>query len=710
MPGRPAVPLGLLTALAVLLLAAPGPARAAVVTHLLRIDLRDSNGKRIDARVSARSDSFATWYPIATDTTTQAHAGYGYPPSGGGLTLPHGWITLNVSRGPEYVPDNRRLYLAKDTLITVTIKRFLDMRARGFFASDLHVHSRHDPVEFVVSPVNSRRIARAEDLAIFHLLDQDYRFTGTNDPLSDGSTLIYHSYEYRHQTYGHVVLPGLRQTVEWGCCLAPAEAWPTLGDLAPAVAGPSRALFVLAHPGTTSDFDEDTHWPGTGLAREYPLLAASGALNGLELVSYSNDPYERWNDWYDALSCGLALPPTAGTDAVLDWFASRPAGGWRVYAEQSAGATLNYNNWIEAVRAGRTFVTSLPLVPRFRLGGVAPGGTLEAAADSSSLTVSFEAQCVSGLSRLSLVADRGVLWTLDLSRRSPRPTKLDTTFTLRTATPGWLALKVEGVAGDRALLGLPAIAHTNAVRLLRNGQPRRDAAACGRMLDRVDALEQLLDVRRNWSAAWHEDSLRARIERARTLYGQVFRVAPAHFEAEVEADERTPRLQWSRAADNEPGDHVRYRITLAADSSFADASVFFTDSTWIQSTPARAGLPSCWRIEAIDRGGNVTPCDPPMFSATLLVNSTGAPGGPAVTRPRLWPNPARGPVRLEGLGADVMIVDVAGRRVASPGRGLRSEGALWVWDVRALGRRVPPGLYFALSRSRGVSLPVTVLP
>ena len=427
------------------------------------------------------------------------------------------------------------------------------------------------------------------------------------------------------------------------------------------------------------------------------------------MVSYSNDPNDHWTEWYDALSSGLAITPTAGTDAVLNLFTNKPAGGWRMYAEQSAGAALNYNNWIEAVRAGKTFVTSLPLVPRFRIGTTAPGGALEAAADSSSLPVSFEVQCVTGLSRISLVADRGVVWTLDLSRRSPRPTKLDTTFTLRTRTPGWIALKAEGVAGDRSLLGLPALAHTNAVRLLKAGQPRRDPAACGRMLDRLDALEQRLDVRRNWSAAWHEDSMRTRVNRARALYGQVFRTPPARFAWLAKDGERTDRLSWTRATDAEPGDRERYRVTLGAESTLTEATVFYTDSTWIQSTPARAGMPSWWRIEAIDRGGNVTVCEPAEFQATLLVSFTGADDSPAIARPRLWPNPSRGRVRLEGLGADVMIVDVAGRRIASPGRGLRAEGTHWVWDVRALARPVPPGLYFALSRSRGVSLPITIL-
>ncbi|MEQ1832206.1 MAG: hypothetical protein ABL977_04060, partial [Candidatus Eisenbacteria bacterium] len=201
----------------------------------------------------------------------------------------------------------------------------------------------------------------------------------------------------------------------------------------------------------------------------------------------------------------------------------------------------------------------------------------------------------------------------------------------------------------------------------------------------------------------------ARLARARALYGQVFRSAPGPFQALVEYGTRTPRLQWSRAVDREGGDRVRYRITLAADSSFDDPVVFFTDSTWIESTPARAGLPSWWRIEAVDRGGNVTACAPAVFQATLLAITTGVDGGTAVARPRLWPNPARSAVHFEGLASDAIVVDVAGRRIASVGRGLRAEGTHWVWDPHGPGRAVRPGLYFVLSRSKGVSLPVTIL-
>ena len=66
-------------------------------------------------------------------------------------------------------------------------------------------------------------------------------------------------------------------------------------------------------------------------------------------------------------------------------------------------------------------------------------------------------------------------------------------------------------------------------------------------------------------------------------------------------------------------------------------------------------------------------------------------------------------MRVEGLGPDVAIFDVTGRRVASPGHGLRAERNGFVWDLRDGGQRVRPGLYWAVSRVQGTAVRVTIL-
>src|SRR5262249_8788558 len=184
-------------------------------------------------------------------------------------------------------------------------------------------------------------------------------------------------------------------------------------------------------------------------------------------------------------------------------------------------------------------------------------------------------------------------------KRVPAPTQLDTVFSLRTRTPGWLALRVDGVAGDRSLLGQPAVGHTNAVRLLKNGAPRLSGVACGHMLDRIDALQQKLEERGNWSQPWHRDTIWALIQAARTQFGRAFTASPAGFHPVSPAGSVT-RVEWTAAADPEPGDKVRYRVAVATDSTFNQPVSFWTDTPWVVSTPERPSLPGWWRGETVD--------------------------------------------------------------------------------------------------------------
>ena len=62
---------------------------------------------------------------------------------------------------------------------------------------------------------------------------------------------------------------------------------------------------------------------------------------------------------------------------------------------------------------------------------------------------------------------------------------------------------------------------------------------------------------------------------------------------------------------------------------------------------------------------------------------------------RVRPNPSRGPVTLLGVGADVVVYDLAGRRVASPGHGIRAGASGVVWDGMDGGRPAAPGVYLA---------------
>ena len=122
-------------------------------------------------------------------------------------------------------------------------------------------------------------------------------------------------------------------------------------------------------------------WPGV----ESPLDVAMEKLDGLEILCVLEPrempifmkqlvPDSAANDglrlWYRYLNCGFRLTATAGTDKMTTFVT---VGANRVYARLSGDFT--YQGWIDALRAGRTFVTNSPILS-FTVNGQEAGSLL----------------------------------------------------------------------------------------------------------------------------------------------------------------------------------------------------------------------------------------------------------------------------------------------------------------------------------------------
>ncbi|MCC7497036.1 MAG: CehA/McbA family metallohydrolase [Bryobacterales bacterium] len=123
-------------------------------------------------------------------------------------------------------------------------------------------------------------------------------------------------------------------------------------------------------------------WPGV----EGPLDVAMEKLDGLEILCQLEPrdfpifmkqvvPDLAGNDglrlWYRFLNCGFRLTATAGTDKMTTFVT---AGANRVYAQVDGDFT--YQAWIDAMRAGRTFITNSPVL-RFTVNGRQAGARIE---------------------------------------------------------------------------------------------------------------------------------------------------------------------------------------------------------------------------------------------------------------------------------------------------------------------------------------------
>src|SRR5207245_9374034 len=99
-----------------------------------------------------------------------------------------------------------------------------------------------------------------------------------------------------------------------------------------------------------------------------PDFAADLALENVDFVEVNS--LDAMQPLYRAWNCGYRVVASAGEDAFPNFYRSYILGSNRAYVH--SGPKLDYDQWIAAFRAGRSFVSSGPLVS-LKVDGKAPG-------------------------------------------------------------------------------------------------------------------------------------------------------------------------------------------------------------------------------------------------------------------------------------------------------------------------------------------------
>src|SRR5690606_29213043 len=128
--------------------------------------------------------------------------------------LPRGEVIVDVARGFEYQPLRTKVEIARDQReLTLRLRRWTDMNARGWYSGDTHVH--------FLGAQGAHTEARGEDLNVVnvlaaqwgHLFTTTEDFTGRPAVSEDGRTIVYVSQENRQHILGHISLLGLKEPV-----------------------------------------------------------------------------------------------------------------------------------------------------------------------------------------------------------------------------------------------------------------------------------------------------------------------------------------------------------------------------------------------------------------------------------------------------------------------------------------------------------------
>lgn len=446
--------------------------------------------------------------------------GYGFQPDSSfytsgtfRLSLPPGPYQLTLSKGPEFLDQQHELVVraANPLSRTFSMKRWIDMAARGWYSADDHIHIRRSPRE---NPILLDWL-RAEDLNVGVLLKMgdfwetyypQYAF-GTSGNYQKGNFLLTSGQEDpRTPELGHALGLGADKSVRYrDDYYYYDKVFDELHRRGGLTGYAHQAESFHGYRGLTLD----------GLRRKVDLL---------EILQFCHDEQPlRTAHFYHLLDLGYALTAVAGSD--FPWCghdhqhgpAERTAriGNARFYTHLDGPFT--YEKWLQGVRRGHTFATTGPML-HLRVGEAMPGDTLRPA-PGDSLTITAQAFGHRGkvpLERLEIVGHGQVLASVSTGAPEQTAENLTLRFRYKPEHGLWLAA--------RCYAGPQQIAHTTPVYISLNGSGFHNPATVRQYLDLseryLQEIEKELDQERDkpeFRAWYYRKGLKERIAETRRI-------------------------------------------------------------------------------------------------------------------------------------------------------------------------------------------------
>jgi hypothetical protein len=227
------------------------------------------------------------------------------------------------------------------------------------------------------------------------------------------------------------------------------------------------------------------HFPNPRAEHAASIIA--GEIDAVEMTSWGNlyggiDPYSL-SDWYRYLNCGYLVPAVGGTDKMS---ASTAVGTVRTYARIEPDRPFTYQNWMEAIRRGETFVTYGPLLD-FAVDGLPMGRRIEMSSTGGRVDVTWQAASVTvPMSRVELVVNGEIRESEQVG-----PDQAVGNWSVRVDRSSWLALLVRGHYPDKPEI---VAAHSSPVMVDVAGSPLLAAADAVTILEQIEGALAYLDT------------------------------------------------------------------------------------------------------------------------------------------------------------------------------------------------------------------------
>jgi hypothetical protein len=427
-------------------------------------------------------------------TTIEAVRGFAYRPAA---------VTINVDAG------------ALDTAI-VRLERLAEFPARGWYSGDTHVHDLHQG--FGLTHDGFFVQLAAEDLhvtnALIHmdgtrLMGRWSDLTGEPHPVSSTVHILQYAQEFRGGL-GHVGMIGVREfTLPFvGGQRGTAYEQPALDNPYFEGARAQGGLAGFMHP-----YQSAPRTPAAAASTLIALDVALGFGDFYDIGALWSDELASADFYYRLLNAGFRLPATGGTDNFSDVWRDPPPGSDRTFARVDGG--LSVRSWLDAVRRGRTFMSTGPLL-FLDVDGHEPGDEIQLAS-SASTTVRVKAEAISmtPMDSLQIVVNGRIARTV-AARDSSR---IEFDGSVELPEGGWVAARVLG-PHSRFIGDDYAFAHTSPVYVVRGGRRFVNAEDARFLGQTVDAIWARVE-RSPWRSNADRDRFRTAIDSARAVYSRL---------------------------------------------------------------------------------------------------------------------------------------------------------------------------------------------
>ncbi|MDH3439955.1 MAG: CehA/McbA family metallohydrolase [Gammaproteobacteria bacterium] len=505
----------------------------------LELTIVDERNRPVAARVSVTGGDGRSYAPAdawihADDSFDRSIADfetrYFHVDGATSMTLPSGQTTVTVWRGMEFAIERALVNLQAGQTNSLTIRlQPLGMPADWdrWLSSDVHVHMNYGGTYRNV-PARLAQQAIAEDVdVIFNLIvnkeqrvpDVSY-FQAAPDSVSNAETLIMHAQEFHTSFWGHMGIIGLNSHL-----LVPDySAYP--GTAAASIYPDNASIARLAHDqgaavGYVHPFLPPPPNPAGDpvLTNAFPVDVALGLVDYYEVVGFA-DPITSAEVWHGLLNCGLKVAAAGGTDAMANYASLRgPVGINRTYAyvpDQSTDPATRQQQWLDALKSGRTLATNGPLIGLV-VDGQLPGSELSLENGSTELSYTGFLRSIVPVDHLELLLNGEVIRTFDPGESR---TTVDLIGKVTVDESGWLLLRAWNDEAHPMIFDLYPYATTTPVYLNVGDSVARSVDDADYFLAWIDRIRDAVIAHEDFNSADEQQVILGNLDAAAQRFGR----------------------------------------------------------------------------------------------------------------------------------------------------------------------------------------------